>query len=101
MVDDIVVHQGGRVDQLEDGAEAHVLVIRHPAEPGRQHHQGRPQALPLPSPHMVRQLLDHLHIALEDALELRLHAQQLGGDGEEVAGEVESAQRRAPSRGSW
>ncbi len=92
VIDDIVMHQGGGVDQLEHGAEPHILIVRDAAEPGGQHHQGWSQALALPSPHVVRQFLDHLHVALQDALEFRLDASQFRGDGEEVAGEVESAQ---------
>ncbi len=59
VVDDVVMHEGRRMDQLEDGAEPDILSGFRLAESGGEQHKGWSQTLALPGTHVLRQFLHH------------------------------------------
>ena len=99
-VDDVVVDERGRVDELDDGRVEHRAIPGVAAEPGRQQQHGRPHALAAAHLDVLAHLRDELDARLEVTGELALDVRELVADRLEDLGETRNGRRGRIARES-
>lgn len=80
LVEDVVMHEGGRVDHLDDGGEDGVGWPDAAAGPGREEDEGRSKLLATESGGVVDQLGDEIEPAAQLVSEDGLGLGEVGGD---------------------
>ena len=79
-VEDVVVHQRGRVDHLDHGRQHGMILRERAASSPRKQHERRPKPLALKIGTVVHQVLHKRESAAELLLKDRLGGSQLGRD---------------------
>ena len=92
-VDDVVVHERGRVDELDHGRVENRAVAGVAAEAGRQQQHGGAHALAAAHLDVLAHLRDQLDARLEVASELALDLRELLADRFEDLGEPRNGRR--------
>jgi hypothetical protein len=88
LVDDVVVHEGGGMNELDDRRIEDGAVARVPAEPRRHQEHGGPDALSAAHLNVAAHLWNQLDARLEMSDEFGFNAQQLAADRLEDPGEI-------------